>query len=325
MDQEIILLLKKYISNTCNPQELEKVSAVIRSGNFKAEWEQVLEEEAAKDMADDSPFEEPDFHSEKIFQRINSTITPVRKFRIQPWLTGVAAALLLTFSIGYLFLKPGILPESNRTVLRLVSPRGQQKKITLSDGTQVILNCGSTLTCKAQFNDTKREVYLDGEAFFNVKHDDKKPFLVHSGRLHIQVLGTSFNVRAYRSDAKTTVSVASGKVGVNSNRSSGTYMLLPGDLISYNHNNEFKTSKISREEILAWQKGTLIFHMETIREIAPVLERYYGVSITIHHNQSAAKQVTASFTRKTLSQVLEILSQTSDFKYVINKNKVFIN
>lgn len=325
MDQEIILLLKKYIHNGCNPQELEKVSAVIRSGNFKAEWEQVLEEEAAMDMADDSPFEEPGFHAEKIFQRINSTIRPARKFRIQPWLTGIAAALLLTLSIGYLFLKPGTLPESNRMVLRLVSPRGQQKKITLSDGTQVILNCGSTLTCKAQFNGTKREVYLDGEAFFNVKHDNKKPFLVHSGRLHVQVLGTSFNVRAYRSDAKTTVSVASGKVGVNSNRSSGTYMLLPGDLISYNHNNEFKTSKISREEILAWQKGTLIFHLETIREIAPVLERYYGVSITIHQNQSAAKQVTASFARKTLPQVLEILSQTSDFKYVINKNKVFIN
>lgn len=325
MDQEIIQLLKKYISNDCNPQELEKVREIVRSGNFKAEWEQVLQEEAAFDMVDDSPVNEPDFRAEEVFQRINSTITPVRKFRIQPWLTGVAAALLLTFSIGYLFLKPGTTSESNKTVLRLVSPQGQQKKITLSDGTQVILNCGSTLSYTAQFNDTKREVYLDGEAFFKVKHDDKKPFLVHSGKLNVQVLGTSFNVRSYRSDAKTTVSVASGKVGVNSNKSSGTYMLLPGDLLSYNHNNEFKTGKISQEEILAWQKGTLIFHLETIQEIAPVLERYYGVSITIHQNRSSDKQVTASFTKKTLSQVLEILSQTSDFKYVINKDKVFIN
>jgi len=320
MDQEIIRLLRKYISNRCNPQELEEVRLIIESGNFEQEWEQVLQEAAALDMADDSVIQEPAFNSEKVFNKINSTIRPVRRMVTRPWLIGVAATLLLTLSIGFLFLKNRVTPATNVAVLKLVSPAGQQKKITLVDGTQIILNCGSTLTYASQFNTTKREVYLDGEAFFNVKHDASRPFLVHTGRLKVQVLGTSFNVRAYGADAKTSVSVATGKVGVNGTKASTTYMLLPGERLSYNRNNEFKQDKIKIDDILAWQKGILVFHLETIGEIAPVLERYYGVTVHLNLHLSADKKVTASFTQKTLPQVLEILSQTAGFKYVINKN-----
>ncbi|WP_184550453.1 FecR family protein [Mucilaginibacter sp. FT3.2] len=325
MDQEIIRLLKKYISNNSSPQELEEVRQIIESGNFEQEWELVLKEEAVLDMADDSVIEEPAFDSEKVLDKIRSTTMPVRKLAIQPWLIGIAAILLLTLSIGFLFFKNRAIPATNVAVLKLVSPAGQQKKITLADGTQIILNCGSTLTYAAKFNNTKREVYLDGEAFFNVKHDASRPFLVHTGRLNVQVLGTSFNVRAYRADAKALVSVASGKVGVNGSKPSGTYMLLPGDRLSYNRDNEFKQDKIKLEDILAWQKGILVFHLETIQEIAPVLARYYGIAITLNPHLYANKEVTASFTQKTLPQVLEILSQTAGFKYVINKNEVYIN
>lgn len=325
MDQEVIQLLKKYIANNCSAAELEKVDQIIRSGTFGEEWAHVMEEEAALDMADDHSSAPEHFDAEKVFHKINIAIKPARKFRIHPWLTGIAAALVLTLSITFLFLHTGDTDYSKATVLKLVSPAGKQEKITLSDGTQVTLNCGSTLTYTSRFGEKKREVYLEGEAFFNVKHDDHKPFLVHSDRLHVQVLGTSFNVRAYRSDKKTTVSVASGKVGVNNHKKSATYMLLPGDLLSYNQDNEFKKDKIKAEDILAWQKGILLFRLETIREIAPVLERFYGVSINIQPASASKKQITASFTQKTLPQVLEILSQTAGFTYVIHKNQVSIN
>lgn len=325
MDQEVVQLLRKYISNNCNAIELEKVSQIMLSGSFEQEWQYVLEEEAALDMAVDSPVNDSAFQSEKVLNKINSTINPAPKFKIQPWFIGIAAALLLTLSIGYLFLNNRSSTINNTVLLRLTSPAGKQKKVTLDDGTQVILNCGSTLTYAAHFEGNKREVYLNGEAFFDVKHDDQKPFLVHTGRLNVQVLGTSFNVRSYHTDARAIVSVASGKVGVNSSKAAPTYMLLPGDQLSYNRKNEVKSARVSSEEILAWQKGILIFHLETIREIVPVLERYYGVNITVHRNYSPYKQVTASFTRKTLPEVLEILSQTSGFKYTIDKNQVFIN
>lgn len=297
----------------------------MKSGNFQDEWELVLREEAAADMADDASTHDPAFDAEGVFKKINKTIKPARQIKMQPWLIGVAATLLITLSIGYLFLNNQATSFNHPAVLQLTTLAGQQKQITLADGTQIILNCRSTLTCTAQFDGNKREVYLDGEAFFNVKHDDKKPFIVHTGRLNVQVLGTSFNVQSYRADNRAVVSVASGKVGVNGAKPTSTYMLLPGDRLSYNRKNEFKKDNISIDEIMGWQKGILSFHLETIHDIVPVLERYYGITIHIDHEQKPEKQVTANFNRKTLPQVLEILSQTAGFNYVIHKNEVHIN
>ncbi|MCQ6957317.1 FecR family protein [Mucilaginibacter aquariorum] len=323
MDQEIILLLKKYVANSCHRQELEQARQVLASGNYEEEWKAVLEQEAIDDMADDSAV--TDFDAERVFSRVQSTIKPVRKINISRWSLGIAASLLLVLSAGYLFWKSTLAPVNDGPLLSLVTTAGQQKKITLSDGTDVTLNCGSTLQYTAAFTGAKREVYLNGEAFFNVKHDTKRPFLVHTGRLHVQVLGTSFNVNAYRTDKQAAVSVASGKVGVNNTKVPRTYMLLPGDRLSYNNDNTVIKSKMKIEDMLAWQKRTLVFQLETIREIAPKLERYYGVRIFIKPKSVPFKQVTASFTRRTLPQVLNILSQTAGFSYTINKNEVHIN
>lgn len=325
MDQEVIQLLKKYVQNTCSPQELEEVERIIASGSFENEWKQVLEAEAVIDMASNGVADEPEFNSEAVFRKINNTIHPKRRLTLRPWISAIAAAVLLTLSIGYLFLNRSPAPAGKIAFLHLVNPAGKQKKVTLEDGTQVTLNCGSTLSYAAHFAADKREVFLEGEAFFDVKHDDKKPFLVHTSRVKVQVLGTSFNVRSYAKDARAAVSVATGKVGVNGNKAATTYMLLPGDLLSYSRNNEVRSAKVSTEDIMAWQKGILVFHLETIREIVPVLERYYGVDITVHQHFSQHKQVTASFNNKTLPEVLEILAQTSGFSYTIDKNQVHIH
>ncbi len=322
MDQDIILLLRKYVGNRCTKQELEQVRQILASGSYERELEAVLQEEALNDMADESDVK--NFDSDSVLYRINSTIKPVRKINISRWSLGIAASLLLVLSAGYLFWKSRLQPVKDLPQLSLITTAGQQKKVTLADGTAITLNCGSTLRYTAGFTGSKREVYLDGEAFFNVVHDVNHPFVVHTGRLNVQVLGTSFNVRSYLADTRATVSVATGKVGVNGNEAKGTYMLLPGERLSYNKNNQFKKDNISQDEISGWQKGILIFRLETIQEIAPVLERYYGVSIAINPAHIPRKQVTASFTQKTLPQVLEILSQTGGFIYTISRNEVTI-
>ena len=321
MDQEIILLLRKYANNSCNARELEQVKQIITSGQYDAEWEAVLLEETLNDDTETS--DTSNFRQGEVLNRINRSIKPVKTLAFPRWSLGAAAAILIMFSAGYLFFSNRNPVSNNQPLLSVSSSAGQQKKITLTDGTEVTLNSQSTLHYKDVFNGAKREVYLEGEAFFNVVHDAQHPFIVHTQKLHVQVLGTSFNVSAYTRDRKTTVSVATGKVGVNVSNSSHADMLLPGDRLSYNGN--IQTDHINPDDVLGWQKGILIFHQESIRDIAPVLERYYGVHIYFGKNNNPGKQVTAAFKQKTLSQVMVILSQTAGFTYQLTNNEIHID
>jgi len=323
MDQEIILLLRKYVNDNCNAKELERVRQIIASGNNDAEWEAVLLEETLTEDTETS--DTPNFRQSEVLNRINRSIKPVKRLAFPRWSLGAAAAILIMLSAGYLFFSNRNPVSNNQPLLSVSSLAGQQKKITLADGTEVTLNSLSTLHYKDIFNGTKREVYLEGEAFFNVVHDARHPFIVHTQRLNVQVLGTSFNVSAYTSDQKATVSVATGKVGVSVSKSSHANMLLPGDKLSYNADNKIQTEHINPDDVLAWQKGILIFHQESIRDIAPVLERYYSVHIYFGKNNNPGKQVTAAFKQKTLRQVMEILAQTGGFTYKLINNEIYID
>ncbi|WP_114936609.1 FecR family protein [Mucilaginibacter endophyticus] len=322
MNQEIILLLRKYANNNCNARELEQVKQIITSGQYDAEWEAVLLEEALNDDTETS--DTLNFRQDEVLNRINRSTKPVKKLAFPRWSLGAAAAILIMLSAGYLFFSNRNPVSNNQPLLSVSSSAGQQKKITLTDGTEVALNSQSTLYYKDVFNGSKREVYLDGEAFFNVVHDAQHPFIVHTQKLNVQVLGTSFNVSAYTHDRKTTVSVATGKVGVNVTNSSHASMLLPGDRLSYN--GTINTDHINPDDVLGWQKGMLIFHQESIRDIAPVLERYYGAHISFgKNNNNPGKQVTAAFKQKTLQQVMVILSQTAGFSYQLTNNEIHID
>jgi ferric-dicitrate binding protein FerR (iron transport regulator) len=323
MDQEIILLLRKYVNNNCNAKELERVRQIITSGNNDVEWEAVLLEETLTEDTGSSVT--PDFRQSEVLNRINRSIKPVKRLIFPRWSLGAAAAILIMLSAGYLFFSNRNPVSNNQPLLSVSSSAGQQKKITLADGTEVTLNSLSTIHYKDVFNGAKREVYLEGEAFFNVVHDAQHPFIVHTQRLNVQVLGTSFNVSAYTHDRKATVSVATGKVGVNVSKSSRANMLLPGDKLSYNADNKIQTDHINPDDVLGWQKGILIFHQESIRDIAPALERYYGVHIYFGKSNNPGNQVTAAFKQKTLRQVMEILAQTGGFTYKLINNEIHID
>ena len=325
MDNDIKDLLKKYIKNRCSRNELEQVKEILASGLYQEEWMDIMQEETEAELTDYSEVNTPSFNSSRVLGRISeSTTVKGSKINTYRWYIGIAAAIFFTFSIGYFFMHTNVFSGKKVQFTTLSTRSGEHKLVTLTDGSRIILNNKSTIHFISTFSKNRREVYLNGEAFFDVIHDDSRPFIVHTGKVNVHVLGTSFDVKSYKTDRHVTVGVVTGKVGVTKHGKSGAYMLLPGDVLSSDADT-FRKSKIDAAEITGWQNGTLVFHQEGFVEIVAELQRWYNISIIVHKNALLKKRITASFSRKSLPEVMEVLSNTAGFNYKIIKNEVHIN
>lgn len=249
--------------------------------------------------------------------------------RFPGWIRSVAASLLILSAItGFFYFnnKSHHLAISPVAFRQTTTETGEMKIITLTDGTKITLNNESRLKYPITFNGTTREVFLTGEAFFDVAHNPKKPFKVYTDKVNVQVLGTSFNVKAYREDEELSVSVATGKVGVIPTAAkTKAYILLPGDRLAYNHSTEsFSQSRVSVVNISAWQKGKFIFKNETLENITRQLERCYKVKFSFNNKSLLAKQISLKVKNQSVNTVMKALSISGEFRYKIEDNKVTV-
>lgn len=203
---------------------------------------------------------------------------------------------------------------------------GEMKLIKLADGTEIILNNQSTVRYPSSFDGAKREVFLSGEAFFKVAHNPAKPFKVHTKRMDVQVLGTSFDVSAYADDLDISVAVATGKVKTAAkNKTKTTHILLPGDQLVYRHDKtRFKKSKINPLTISAWQQGKLSFKNQKLLDITRRLERYYKVKFQFENKAVVNKLLSLNVNNQRLETVMKALSLSGEFNYKITGNQVKI-
>ncbi len=168
-------------------------------------------------------------------------------------------------------------PEMNQ----LVIPYGKSSEITLSDGTHVFLNAGSRLIYPDFFADKSREVFLAGEAFFDVKQDEKQPFVVQTTDIRVRVLGTQFNISAYPSENIIETVLTSGKIRLEQNNSgifSETTELSPGQLAAFNKTEHTtRLEEVDYEYYTLWKEGLLKFESTDLSRIVKRLERYYNI------------------------------------------------
>lgn len=228
---------------------------------------------------------------------------------------------------------------------------GSRTHLTLPDGTKVWLNAGSRLTYGKSYNAATREVNLTGEAFFDVAHNVQKPFLIHTARIDIQVLGTSFNIKSYPTDRTTEATLIHGSIEVSIKaRPSEKIILKPNEkLVIANDDStllRFKPRKYTAatpdEPLVAirkptyeqktgaiietsWVDNRLIFREETFGDLARQLERWYGVSIQFGDSALGDLQFTGSFKEETIQQALDALKYTARFNYRIEGNLITIN
>lgn len=265
-------------------------------------------------------------------------------------LTGIAAALLIALGVFFYSSHPpkNEAPAAQNTVS---TRKGSKSDIQLPDGTKAWLNADSKLTYDENFRGAFREVYLEGEAYFDVVKDKTRPFIIHTKTIDIRVLGTAFNVRAYESEKNTETALFRGSVEVTlHNNPEKKIVLKPNEKLMVNNKSlQFNTSgdakktagnntafnitvgkvhfqlKDSSALETLWIKNKLVFDAESLEEVAGKIERWYNVKVVINGDEGLKSTAySAIFENETLAQVMEALKITGNFKYSINRDTVTI-
>ncbi|MFY0654222.1 MAG: DUF4974 domain-containing protein [Cyclobacteriaceae bacterium] len=276
--------------------------------------------------------QESTFHQD--LDRLQSTMNGAKgvKLSIQKslsWTIKIAASIILVLGIAY-FLQDNSAIEDNNAIVELTlleksTPKGQKTTFMLPDGSKVKLNSDSYI--KYEEVKERRNVYLAGEAFFEVTKDADRPFTVFSGNVQTTALGTSFNVRAYPDDQVTKVYLATGKVKVSEfNKEEGeTLMLEPGDAAGYDKDlGKLAYRSFSAENSLSWSEGTIIFDNAEFHEVKKVLERWYGVNIHVNRNPDSGWRINGSFKNESLENILNSIHFTTPFQYSLSEKNVKI-
>ena len=155
-------------------------------------------------------------------------------------------------------------------------PEGAITHLTLSDGTQVTLNGGSSLTYPAEFSDN-REVCLQGEGFFDVRKKTESPFIVHTKQFSAKVLGTRFSFKAYDTDRQAVLTLERGSVQVLTDHGKDNMILSPNQqVIKDSHTGKLYCHEVDAEDYTCWKDGILVFKDQTLAEISTILERQIG-------------------------------------------------
>jgi len=208
-------------------------------------------------------------------------------------------------------------------------PYGKKFKLQLSDGTVVSLNSGTTLKYPEQFGlNTKRNVYLTGEAFFEVAKDKTHPFIVHANHIQVEVLGTKFNVSAYPENPTVNSTLIEGSIKLaEAENKSNTVLIVPNQMATWQNNSKKITTKFVDTSIYsAWTKGDIAFKDTPFSTIAKIIERTYDVKIINENSDLARQSFTGSIkiSESSVENILELLKRDTPFNYAVKENTITI-
>ena len=262
---------------------------------------------------------------------------PKRWFSLMLKLTAAAAILIVA---GYFIIDNYKVNSKKESLRSFVAANGERKNFQLPDGSIVTLNAGSKMTIDDRYGVSTRDIFLEGEAFFDVKHNKELPFIVHTPAMDIKALGTSFNVKAYPCEKLTEASLVKGLVEVTLKDEKYHKVLLhPNEKVEWVNSNdergevapkkdEKKTSidnivqcltKTDAGDVkeIAWMENKLVFTDEPLEDIAISLERWYGVKIELANDAIRQYRFTGVFEKEELATVLSFLRESKNFNYEI--------
>jgi ferric-dicitrate binding protein FerR (iron transport regulator) len=324
----------RYFAKECSEEERKEIEAWIEADPLRREfvesfqkiWEaagQSLDEwdvdRAWKNVARRVRIHSPYFHTH-LAQEQTWTKRFWRKLSATP---SVRFALIVVSLVGISYFIAQLMSTQEKaphqTVMReITTNKGEQARIRLADGTAVLLNAQSLLRVPEKLTGNKREVYLEGEAYFDVKRADDIGFSIQLRNARIEVLGTRFTVHAWPDDNRVRVVVAEGKVSFRSDRakkpqqvvvttSEMSMMAEDGTLLP--------PIRVDLDKQLDWVFGRMEFENTTFREVLKRLERRFNLSFSISDSTMLRRRLTASFKEESLDEILQIITLTLNLRY----------
>ena len=213
--------------------------------------------------------------------------------------------------------------------LQISIPKGKLFQLALSDGTKVWLNAASALKFPRHFNpeDKNRLVYLEGEGFFDVVTNTKQPFIVRTGSVDVEVLGTQFNVSSYDDDATIKTTLVEGSVAISDPEQEDVRLkLTPNYQAIFSKNNKaLERKKVDPALFTSWMHKKIILQNESFAEVYKRIERMYDVEITSLNQELNNTRFTGEFDIENVEQILKVFSETIAFTYEIKDKKITIN
>lgn len=316
-------LITRYFSGEASPEDIKELSAWVQSDpenrklfeEFRKAWELTIQSSINRNT-------DPDAELLNLRYRLETEpATGARVIPMQPgkqpgtlwrsrWLKVAAALLILvtTAAAGYFLL-------SGPRMVRIAA-NGGIKEIVLPDGSHITLKSGAELEYPSGFKGKTRPVKLSGEAYFEVAHDEAKPFIVTGNHVNIEVLGTKFNVNTLNPEGKLSVVLDEGSVALTfTGGNSGKLILSPGERAEADFQN-LKAIKLQNTDpnYLAWKTGHLQFDNTALSDIVRTLNSVYGTSISLSDPSIGNCRVTATFDHQPVASVLKVLQNTLDLK-----------
>ncbi len=366
-------LIAKKLAGEATPEELKELEILLRNNpelhyplqTISDLWkhtspkEQALAEQAFSTHLDRMENLKIDFFSKVTeLPAEMSARSKEHRFRRLSWF--VLAPLCLIISLTWYFLRPPahnvLAPAGANTSARtneaneILTGTGSRTHLSLPDGTKVWVNAGSRIDYAKTFGVTAREVELTGEAYFDVAPDAGKPFVIHTRKIDIRVLGTSFNIKSYPSDRTTEATLIKGSIEVSiRNSPSNKIILKPNQKLVVSNDDTLLKVPDTRGHLVkadhlpvvigkptfeehtgamietSWVENKLIFQAEEFSELAKQMERWYGVSIRFDNPRLEELQFTGIFEKETVQQAMDALKLTASFDYTIEGTQITIH
>ena len=235
----------------------------------------------------------------------------------------VAAILVIPLILGGIYWMT-VHSGSENIYSEIRAPQGSRIQFTLPDGTTGNLNGGSQMRYPVNFR-KNRKVYLAGEGYFNVRKDEKHPFVVKTEYVDVQAFGTRFDVCAYKEDQNVYTTLDEGSVGVFGKSKSTVMMLEPGEQNVFNTvKGTMENRRVRTELYTSWKDEMLRFDNALFDEVVKKMERWYGVKIAVDKNLKYSENYTFTIKTESLRELLNLLSYTTPMGYTIDKDSVMI-
>lgn len=352
--ERIWLLMARKLSNEASSEELRELEYLLRQdsdNHFSMEVFERFWEKNEKNVLDNDEMAYEQ-HLQRMAQKgihLGQTsdeiyYTSDHKRNYFNWMIAACIVGILAFTSWWIFGNDGSQTVTqDLSMNEITTPLGSKSQLRLPDSTVVWLNAGSKLTYPKEFGKNIREVTLVGEAYFEVKKKGNIPFVIHTHRMDIKVLGTTFNVKSYPGEATTEASLIKGSIEVSlKDRSASPILLKPKEKIIVREfakasvvSNEEKSKDISVKEqqpevaiqsvaydqnfdtVLeaAWVDNLLVFTEMKFSEVVKLMERWYGITIQVENASLLNQQLTGSFRNETIYQALDALQYVVDFDY----------